>query len=52
MPRVVNQAAVRHVGYVYATNDVLPNPYDTLPSYISSRGAWPDRLLITRSVTA
>lgn len=24
------------VGYLYLTNDVLPNPYDTVPSYLST----------------
>lgn len=26
----------RHAGYVYVTSDVLPNPWDTLPSYWST----------------
>jgi hypothetical protein len=26
----------QHVGFVYLTDDTLPNPYDTLPSYFSS----------------
>lgn len=30
----VNEARSRNVGYVYVTNDVLPNPWDTLPPYI------------------
>ncbi|SMH71421.1 putative spherulin 4 [Candidatus Nitrosotalea okcheonensis] len=25
-----------YVGYVYITDDVLPNPYDTVPSYLST----------------
>jgi hypothetical protein len=25
--------ARKHVGYIYLQNDVLPNPWDTLPSY-------------------
>ena len=29
----VNLAASRNTGWVYMTNDNLPNPYDTLPSY-------------------
>jgi len=29
-------ARSRNAGYVYVTNDVLPNPWDTLPSYFSS----------------
>lgn len=30
------QQAARHVGFVYVTNDVLSNPYDTLPPYFNS----------------
>ena len=26
-------SAKRYTGFIYITNDVLPNPYDTLPSY-------------------
>jgi Spherulation-specific family 4 len=33
MRDLVNQAAQRNVGYLYITNDVLPNPWDQLPSY-------------------
>lgn len=29
-------AALTHVGYVYATDDVLPNPWDSLPSYFDA----------------
>ena len=28
--------AKRYVGYIYITNDVLPNPYDSLPNYFST----------------
>ena len=28
--------AKRYVGYIYITNDVLPNPYDALPPYIGT----------------
>lgn len=31
--------AANHAGYGYITNDTLPNPYDTLPSYFSSEVA-------------
>jgi Spherulation-specific family 4 len=33
MRDLVKQAAQRNVGYLYITNDVLPNPWDQLPSY-------------------
>jgi hypothetical protein len=33
MRDLVSQAAQRNVGYLYITNDVLPNPWDQLPSY-------------------
>jgi Spherulation-specific family 4/PEP-CTERM motif len=33
MRALVQQAAQRNVGYLYVTNDVLPNPWDQLPSY-------------------
>ena len=26
-------AALAHVGWIYVTDDVLPNPWDSLPSY-------------------
>lgn len=29
-------SAKQYVGYIYVTNDVLPNPYDSLPSYFST----------------
>ncbi len=32
-------SASKYVGYIYATNDNLPNPYDTLPSYLGSLAA-------------
>ena len=31
----VNQAAAS-IGWIYVTSDTLPNPYDTLPSYLTS----------------
>jgi hypothetical protein len=34
MPQLVALAASRHAGYIYATNDNLPNPYDSVPGYI------------------
>jgi hypothetical protein len=36
MLSVLREAASAGVGQIYATNDVLPNPYDTLPSYLST----------------
>jgi hypothetical protein len=30
---VLGQSASRHAGYVYITDDVLSNPWDSLPSY-------------------
>jgi hypothetical protein len=30
---VLAQSVTRRAGYVYITNDTLPNPWDTLPSY-------------------
>jgi hypothetical protein len=32
MEKAVGLSQRRNAGYVYVTNDVLPNPYDTLPS--------------------
>lgn len=29
----VDLALTRHIGYVYVTNDIMDNPWDTLPSY-------------------
>src|SRR5574337_1362709 len=29
-------SASNYVGYIYLTNDVLPNPYDTVPSYFGT----------------
>ena len=29
----IDLAVARNIGYVYITDDTLPNPYDTLPSY-------------------
>jgi hypothetical protein len=39
MLTVLNEAASAGVGYVYATNDLLPNPYDTLPPYLSAEAS-------------
>lgn len=33
MDKVTTLASVRNVGYLYVTNDNIPNPWDTLPSY-------------------
>jgi Spherulation-specific family 4 len=39
MSQVMSEAAANHVGYVFATSDGLPNPYDTLPSYLTSEAS-------------
>lgn len=36
LAQVITQAAADNVGYVYVTDDTMPNPYDTLPSYLSA----------------
>ena len=36
MTTVLNQALTRQAGYVYITSDVMPNPFDVLPSYWTS----------------
>ncbi|MEA3272154.1 MAG: spherulation-specific family 4 protein [Patescibacteria group bacterium] len=36
MKKAIRWSGNRFAGYVYATNDVLPNPWDTLPSYMSA----------------
>jgi hypothetical protein len=33
---ILTKSKNRNAGYVYVTNDVLPNPWDTLPSYWST----------------
>jgi len=33
MSNYVGLAVSRHAGWIYITDDTLPNPYDTLPSY-------------------
>lgn len=33
MNRSLNRAAQLRIGYVFVTDDVMPNPYDRLPSY-------------------
>jgi hypothetical protein len=39
MLSVLREAASAGVGQIYATDDVLPNPYDTLPSYLSTESS-------------
>jgi len=39
MTQVLSQAEHYNVGYVYATNDTLPNPYDSVPPYLSSEAS-------------
>ena len=36
MSTAISLSATRNAGNIYITNDVLPNPYDTLPSYFQS----------------
>ncbi len=36
MKSAITRSKNNRAGYVYVTNDVLPNPWDTLPSYWSS----------------
>jgi hypothetical protein len=33
MPTAIDISRRRNAGYVYVTNDTLPNPYDSLPAY-------------------
>lgn len=33
---VVQHAFARNIGWIYVTDDVLPNPWDTLPSYFEA----------------
>ena len=33
MTQAVDRAVTRRSGWVYVTDDVLPNPWDTLPPY-------------------
>lgn len=35
-PAVVDHAFASHFGWVYVTNDTLPNPWDTLPPYFEA----------------
>jgi hypothetical protein len=39
MTTVLNEAASDNVGDIYSTSDTLPNPYDTLPSYLTSEAS-------------
>jgi len=39
MPGVLTKAEQNNAGYVYATDDILPNPYDTVPSYLPSEAS-------------
>lgn len=36
MLTAVNKSKNNNAGYVYITNDALPNPWDTIPSYFQS----------------
>lgn len=35
MYHALNEAVARNYGWFYCTNDVMPNPWDTLPSYFT-----------------
>ena len=37
MTQVLSEAQGYNVGYIYATNDTLPNPYDTVPPILRAR---------------
>ncbi len=36
MEAYIGLAVDRNIGYVYLTNDIIPNPWDTLPSFFDS----------------
>ncbi|MEN9798976.1 MAG: hypothetical protein RL653_2672 [Pseudomonadota bacterium] len=38
--RIVGLSRERRAGFVYVTDDVLPNPWDTLPSYFADEVTW------------
>jgi hypothetical protein len=46
MRRILTKAQQRNVGYVFVTNDTLPNPYDSLPSY------WSDECALVRDLAS
>lgn len=39
LTRIIALASARHVGYVYVTDGSLPNPWDSVPSYILAGAA-------------
>ena len=39
MTQVLGQAENYNVGYIYVTNETLPNPYDSVPPYLSSEAS-------------
>lgn len=39
MRAFVANAKAKNVGYVFITSDILPNPWDTLPSYLAEEAA-------------
>ncbi|GAA4174552.1 spherulation-specific family 4 protein [Gryllotalpicola koreensis] len=55
LPAVMAAAKANNAGYVYATDDTLPNPYDTIPSDAywaqESALATPSRVTPPRAVT-
>jgi hypothetical protein len=44
MRNAVDLAVARNIGYVFATNDTTPNPFDSLPSY------WADEVSYVASI--
>ena len=39
MTAVLAKAGTNNAGYVYVTDDNLPNPYDTVPAYLSTEAS-------------
>jgi hypothetical protein len=48
MPQLIALAAVRHAGYAYVTDGTLPNPWDSVASYIAAEA----RLMATAPPSA
>ena len=48
MPQIIALAAVRHAGYAYVTDGTLPNPWDSVASYIAAEA----RLMATAPPSA
>lgn len=50
MRRILKKAQQRNVGYIYVTNDALPNPWDGLPIYWKEECAFVEALGTTLSL--